>query len=135
VSSSANEKIRKDFVDRLKTAREKADISQAKLGELAKCGGQGRIANYERGDRWPSIDDILRLAKAVGVSAEFLIFGPSKDRTSKETVVSSSDRELLRQLGALPKSIQKPMRALIANSFASFNERERTVEPDIVLQE
>lgn len=52
----------------------KRPISQAKLAEM--CGwGQTRIANYERGIRTPSPDDVFKIAQMTGCRVEWLQFG------------------------------------------------------------
>lgn len=63
------------FKDRLKLARENAGYIQGDLAKL--CGwdsGQSRIANYESGDREPTLNDIEKLARALGLPPEELAF-------------------------------------------------------------
>lgn len=50
----------------LKTYREKAGLSQAELSMKAGFGsGQGRISNYECGNRRPSLDDARKIVAAL----------------------------------------------------------------------
>ena len=61
---------------RIREARQARGASQAALSEL--CGwenGQGRIGNYERNEREPSLSDIRRIAEQTGVRLEWLLTG------------------------------------------------------------
>ena len=61
---------------RIREARQAQGISQAALAEL--CGwenGQGRVGNYERNEREPSLSDIQRIAQEAGVRPEWLLTG------------------------------------------------------------
>lgn len=58
----------------IKIARLNNGLSQLQLAE--KCGwGQGRISNYERGDREPKSSDIRIIATALNMTAEELLIG------------------------------------------------------------
>ena len=58
------------MVSKLKIARIQAELSQARLADLAGTY-QGRVSKIERGGR-PDPDEAVLLAKAVGVPAEEL---------------------------------------------------------------
>lgn len=63
------------FGDRLKKARENASLTQGELGE--RCGwkaAQTRIANYESNEREPTLEDIQKMAREIGVPPEELAF-------------------------------------------------------------
>lgn len=67
--------------DKMKIYREQLGLSQKELAaictELDKSGnpwGQPRIANYEKNNRTPNLDDIEIIAKALNVSPETLAF-------------------------------------------------------------
>ena len=70
------------LAERLRTAREylaahlEKPVSQRGLAEI--CGwnnGQSRVGNYEAGNRTPSPENTLRLARATGVRVEWLVYG------------------------------------------------------------
>lgn len=64
----------KKIGENIRDARIKKGLSQSQLGE--KCGwGQGRISNYERGDREPKSGDVKIIAAALGLTAEQLMIG------------------------------------------------------------
>jgi transcriptional regulator with XRE-family HTH domain len=57
------------FAERLKELREAAGLSQRALGEQSGIPS-GTIRNYEQGIRQPNWIALLRIAKALGVTAE-----------------------------------------------------------------
>ncbi|MGY6089083.1 LexA family transcriptional regulator [Avibacterium paragallinarum] len=67
--------------EKIKTYREQLGLSQKELAE--KCSvldqdgkpwGQPRIANYEKGNRTPNLDDIEIIAKALNITPQSLAF-------------------------------------------------------------
>jgi transcriptional regulator with XRE-family HTH domain len=62
----------KDFVSRLRKAREARELSQS---ELAREAGMqpSAIAHFEAGRRKPSFDNVRSLARALKVSADYLL--------------------------------------------------------------
>ena len=64
--------ILKKFGDRVRSLRNKAGISQEKLAKLAEMH-RTYVSGIERGERNVSLVNIIRLAKALGVSvSEFM---------------------------------------------------------------
>ena len=45
--------------------REKAELTQAELAELAGLGGQSALSNYERGDRKPGVAELTAIRDAL----------------------------------------------------------------------
>ena len=77
--TSKPDKLVKDelpvFSKRLKEARLKLGISQAKLGIFAKfdeSSSSARINQYERGKHYPDYQTAVRLAKALNVPTPYL---------------------------------------------------------------
>lgn len=71
-------------MNHIRRYREKAGLSQAQLS--MKCGfpgGQGRISNYETGERNPSIADAQTIAGVLGCSIDDL-YPPKKRRGGKK---------------------------------------------------
>lgn len=60
------------FPQRLQTLREKRRLSRRTLAEL--CGlSKNMISLYERGEKAPSVDALIKLADYFGVSIDFLL--------------------------------------------------------------
>ena len=60
------------FPQRLQTLREKQRLSRRTLAEL--CGlSKNMISLYERGEKAPSVDALIKLADYFGVSIDFLL--------------------------------------------------------------
>lgn len=65
-------------MNRIAEARKKANMSQAELGR--KIGAaQNTISNWENGNRQPNNDDLLRLAKALRTTVDYLL-GVEKEK-------------------------------------------------------
>ncbi|EFF47355.1 helix-turn-helix domain-containing protein [Xanthomonas citri] len=62
------------FYDRLRNARERAGLTQRELGAEADVN-YSQISRYEHGTAFPRPGVLLRLAKATGVSPEYLRSG------------------------------------------------------------
>ena len=61
-----------DFAKNLRRYRKRKNYSQEKLAKELHYGYTA-IANYESGRNEPSIDDLIRLAKALNVTVDELI--------------------------------------------------------------
>lgn len=59
---------------RLTRARQAADLTQSRLAILARTT-QGQVSCYERGVAVPTEVTLLRLAKALGVTKDWLLWG------------------------------------------------------------
>ena len=66
------EVYRRNFATRLKKARIKAGLSRQQLGAVIKLSPNG-IGQYEIGRREPSITSLIRLARKLNVSVDWLI--------------------------------------------------------------
>lgn len=60
---------------RIRLAREKVGYSQAELAERCSFKGQSRISNYEKGDREPTVAELIQIATALHVEPSWLILG------------------------------------------------------------
>jgi len=58
---------------RIARYRKSRDLSQAELAKACGWASQSRIGNYEKGTREPSLDDLKRLADALGIPLAALI--------------------------------------------------------------
>lgn len=60
------------FPQRLQTLRERRRLSRRTLAEL--CGlSKNMISLYERGEKAPSVDALIKLADYFGVSTDYLL--------------------------------------------------------------
>jgi transcriptional regulator with XRE-family HTH domain len=85
------------FATRLKEAREQRGWNQAQLAQRAEMQPSA-IAHFEANRRKPSFDNVRRLAKALDVSADFLMGVKSKVVFRNEELLSSGDREHIQSL-------------------------------------
>lgn len=60
------------FKDRLRAAREKRELSQTQIAELAKMPPSS-ISHFESGARKPSFDNLRRIATALDVTTDYLL--------------------------------------------------------------
>ncbi len=63
-----DQKSRIEFGEKLKQAREKKEMSQAQVALLVQIHSN-YYARIERGDANPSLDILLKIAKALGIQA------------------------------------------------------------------
>ena len=96
--------LSKDFPQKLRELRTKKGWSQGQLGQKIGADLQ-RISKYERGVMWPTMDLMVRIAKAFDVTVDFLI------RDDKNAAVGKiKNQDLLNQLeqiNNLPDEDQK----------------------------
>ena len=84
--------LSKDFPEKLRTLRKNRGWSQGQLGQKIGADLQ-RVSKYERGVMLPTMELMVRIAKAFDVSVDFLI------RDDKEAAVGKiKNQELLHQL-------------------------------------
>lgn len=62
---------------RLKAAREMEDMLQADVAKAAGCT-VSEISRYERGDREPALYNLVRLARVLNVSIDYLLTGKKR---------------------------------------------------------
>ncbi|MFE1816926.1 LexA family protein [Metapseudomonas otitidis] len=67
---------------RIAELRKKNGMSQRALAAACGWGSQSRVGNYETDSREPSLDDIERMAKALGVTSAQLIAGSPADQSN-----------------------------------------------------
>ncbi|WP_431029650.1 helix-turn-helix domain-containing protein [Lysinibacillus sp. LZ02] len=71
--------------DRITNRRKELKLTQ---DQLAKLSGLSRVSigNYERGDRVPDVESTQKIAKALGVTANDLIYGDYHEEHMGETI-------------------------------------------------
>jgi len=90
------------MVKNLRKVRKGAGLSQRQLGDLVDMSEQV-IGYWERGDRMPSSDRVIALAKALGVTSDYLlglsdsnsIIYPGFPQGLRNAALSLRKRELL----------------------------------------
>lgn len=60
------------FSTRLKSARDRRDLSQGDLARLSKID-QTHLSHFESGRREPNTDNLRRLCRALDVTADYLL--------------------------------------------------------------
>ncbi len=87
-----------DFASRLRKTRENRELSQSQLAQRAGMQPSA-IAHFEAGRRKPSFDNVRALAKALEVTADFLL-GTKTATTAfrDEDKLSSKDRLFIQNL-------------------------------------
>lgn len=87
-----------DFASRLRKTRDARELSQS---ELAREAGMqpSAIAHFEAGRRKPSFDNVRALAKALKVSADFLLGAESATTAFRdEDKLSAKDRNFIQNI-------------------------------------
>lgn len=87
-----------DFASRLRKTRENRELSQS---ELAREAGMqpSAIAHFEAGRRKPSFDNVRALAKALKVSADYLLGAQTATTAFRdENKLSSKDRIFIQNI-------------------------------------
>ena len=88
----------KDFASRLRKTRETRELSQS---ELAREAGMqpSAIAHFETGRRKPSFDNVRALAKALKVSADYLLGAQAATTAFRdEDKLSAKDRLFIQNI-------------------------------------
>lgn len=109
-----------NLAKRLKKAREDAKLTQA---QLAKRSGvkQQMISKLERGTA-KSTSDIVTIASAVGVSAQWLATGEGTTGVPHpEQRLSDEARELAQRIDGLPKKLKQQVVAMIQTIYTLNN--------------
>jgi transcriptional regulator with XRE-family HTH domain len=92
-------KLRLEFGRRLKAMREKRGLSQDTLAKMSGWASNTRMSSYERGLNEPTLDEISRLASALGIFPEVLAFGA-------ENIAAHIQELLSAQIVPLDQSIE-----------------------------
>ncbi len=92
--------------ERIKALRSEAGLSQAELAE--QVGGDGRqISRYENGRITPSLDALARIAQALNISLDHLVFDDI-DRRPLHTPNNALDGRLA-HIAELPEADQQAL--------------------------
>ncbi|HFU3701636.1 helix-turn-helix domain-containing protein [Streptococcus agalactiae] len=67
-----------EFVERLKTLRKQARLTQAQVAEKLNISQQG-YGDWERGVKKPTQENLIKIAKFYGVTTDYLLEGQKDD--------------------------------------------------------
>lgn len=99
--------------ERLRLARQRAALTQEELSQLCGVGKRGRrVSAWETGANVPSITHVRALAKALGVSSDWLL-GLVDDRTAHFAEITPAVGALLNELAEFNQAeIKEILRAV-----------------------
>ena len=80
--------------DRIRAIREKRGLTQDQLADKAKIS-TGFLSDVENGKRNVSSENLLKIANALGASADYLLRGETRETNQRQPVVKREDRRLL----------------------------------------
>jgi transcriptional regulator with XRE-family HTH domain len=84
------------FGNRLRIERERQNLTRSALAEKANTE-QGYIVQIERGARSPSLKTLTNLLSALGISADYLIFGTTEEELTEKESAMQNFANLLRR--------------------------------------
>ncbi len=99
------------FGDNLKRLRTEKGISQGDLADLIKMHST-HISRYERGLTSPTVDVIRKIADALKVSADELIYG-DKEQKAKEKITDNELLQMFSQVQTLKKDELQCVKSLL----------------------
>jgi len=88
-------------VERLKQLRKEHGLTVIELGKHLQCSGAS-ISHYEKGDREPSHETLLKYAEFFGVSIDFLLGRSEKKYTPSNSLTEKESRLLGAFSGLIP---------------------------------
>lgn len=110
----------------LKNLRLDAGLTQHELAQLLQIG-QSTIVCYERGEREPTITNLLKYASYFNVSIDYLVcrtddFGTPIEPPQEGFHLSPEERKLVEDY----RGLGKPLKELLQNMIRSWQEGTRS---------
>lgn len=125
--------------DTLKRLRTKKDLTSEELCSKIGIKG-GSYRNYERNDRKPDYDTLVKLADFYGVSTDYLLGRPTAqpptdalERLFTEKSFSALEEELLRKYMELPHEARQAVVRFINDATAKALQRKNGTAPQKLL--
>jgi len=84
------------FGNRIRVERERQNLTRIALADLANTE-QGYIVQIERGSRSPSLKTFTNILSALGVSADYLIYGTTEEEQSERSRMLEGFSNLLKR--------------------------------------
>ena len=102
-----------DFSQRFVTIRKAHKMTQEKVGELVNMS-QRSVANWESGDRCPSIPTLIELSEKFNVSIDYMLgCSDVPEKAKKQPAVQ--DDELLSEIISRLQNLPEPALARVAD--------------------
>ena len=102
-----------DFSQRFVALRKQRKLTQEKVGELVNMS-QRSVANWESGERSPSIPTLIELSNKFNVSVDYML-GCSDVPERQKKQPTDQDGELLRDIIARIQDLPDPALARVAD--------------------
>ena len=118
------------FGNRIRVERERQNLTRTALADMANTE-QGYIVQLERGSRSPSLKTFTNLLSALGISADYLIFGATEDGTGEKESVLQDFANLLKRGDAEDiKMLYQIAAHMMRNKSQQFSSEVNTPEVD-----
>ncbi len=108
------------FAERLKELRKQAHLTQVELAKRLGIG-QSSYADWERGKKNPTQENLIKLAQILNVSVDYLIGNSDEENTNKEL----EDIELLFRMNS--KGLTDEEKAIFKKELIEFMEERKKV--------
>ena len=119
--------LSRDFPDKLKNLRKNRGWSQGQLAQKIGADLQ-RISKYERGVMWPTMELMVRIAKAFEVSVDYLI----RDEESA-AIGKIKNQTLLHQIEEVNNLPDEELQTVISflDAFIKRKKFEEIIQGDV----
>lgn len=110
------------FIENLKNARKKANLSQMKLADLTEFS-VGFIGDLESGRRWCTLETLAKLADVLNVKPYKLLEPPQDSFQNIDENFKSVQKEYFKMLNSvLNKNLGKAVESAISDTLESLSE-------------
>ena len=117
----SSEELQELFSANLKSARNRANLSQMKLAEKANLS-VGYICDLESKRRWGTPETFSKLAQALGINAYELLLPVDMERAEPDVFARSARREYVAALsGQLRENISSAVNKAVTDTFAQMS--------------
>ena len=107
-----------EFSERLKELRKQAHLTQVELAKRLGIG-QSSYADWERGKKNPTQENLIKLAQILNVSVDYLVGNSDEENTNKEL----EDIELLFRMNS--KGLTDEEKELFKKELIEFMEKRK----------
>lgn len=107
-----------EFSERLKELRKQAHLTQVELAKRLGIG-QSSYADWERGKKNPTQENLIKLAQILNVSVDYLVGNSDEENTNKEL----EDIELLFRMSS--KGLTDEEKEIFKKELIEFMEKRK----------
>lgn len=107
-----------EFSERLKELRKQAHLTQVELAKRLGIG-QSSYADWERGKKNPTQENLIKLAQILNVSVDYLVGNSDEENTNKEL----EDIELLFRMNS--KGLTDEEKEIFKKELIEFMEKRK----------